>query len=364
MNAGIYIHVPYCVKKCDYCDFYSVSQTSTQKQYFSSVRQEMMSYLGKQIPVDSVFIGGGTPSVAYPEELYHVLETVREVFAVSDDCEITIELNPKTFDRKKLECYREAGVNRISMGLQSANPAELVKLGRIHTVQEFLTSYELLCEVGFSNINTDIMYGLPDSDRHTLEHTLNVLRTLSCEHISAYALTLEEHNVLFRRGYRFPTDDEVFEQYQMVCDAFSDYRHYEISNFAKKESRPCRHNLKYWNREPYLGFGAAAHSFYDGWRWANPSDISDYIVQTEEQRLPKEREQILASEEEAEKLMLYLRTDRGIYHSDFKEQFFQQNEPLFQRYLESGLMQRTVNGYRLTEEGFFVSNTIISSFCL
>lgn len=361
MKTGIYLHIPYCVKKCDYCDFYSVSDVSEQHRYFDAIKQEMKEYLEKNIAVDSVFLGGGTPSVADAKEIYKLLETVRNTFSLSLDTEITMELNPKTFDREKLRIYRDAGVNRISMGLQSANNDELAKLGRIHTAQEFLASYELLGEMGFSNRNIDIMYGLPDSTQKTLEHTLSFLQKLNPTHISAYALTLGDDSLLYKRGYVFPDDDGVYDQYRMVCEALSHYRHYEISNFVKKGEAPCRHNLKYWQRAPYLGFGAAAHSFYDDVRWFNPCNIAAYITSVAEHALPADRELISPQEAQAEELMLSLRIDRGVLFKHLPEGFFQSKYALLQQYEAGGYITITNEGFSLTESGFFVSNAIISS---
>ena len=361
-HAGIYLHIPYCVKKCDYCDFFSISDVSGQSLYFETMHREMEAYRGKNISVDSVFIGGGTPSVADAGEIARLLFWAREIFSFEPDTEITIELNPKTFDEEKLKIYREAGVNRISMGLQSANNDELKKLGRIHTVEEFLHSYELLCKMGFLNINTDVMYGLPDSSQKTLERTLSFLKTLDCQHISAYALTLAEDSKMYQRGYQFPDDDGVYEQYQLVCEMLGNYRHYEISNFVKMGKSPCRHNLKYWQRVPYLGFGAAAHSFYEDARWSNPANLEVYVKQIQMGEPASDWEKISLAEGQSERLMLALRLDKGITEADVPEGFFEKNKDFIERYLEAGYLLKTPLGYRLSEDGFFVSNALISSF--
>lgn len=322
----------------------------------------MEAYRGKRILVDSIYLGGGTPSVADAYEIFSLLDLAREVFLVAADAEITIELNPKTFDREALGIYRDAGVNRVSMGLQSANNEELSKLGRIHTAEEFLSAYQLLRTAGFDAVNTDIIYGLPDSSQQTLDRTLDFLLQLDCAHISAYALTLDEDSVLYRRGYAFPDDDGVYLQYRMVCDALSgSYRHYEISNFVKRGQEPCRHNMKYWTRAPYLGFGAAAHSFFDGCRWANPADIGQYLqtVQTNGSMLKKER--LSPADALAEQLMLALRTDRGILRQEFPASFFTKTKALLQQFLAAGYLMEKEDGFCLTEDGFFVSNRIISS---
>ncbi len=358
MKAGLYFHIPFCVKKCAYCDFYSVSDTTSQKAYFEAVHREMETYRGQNICVDSVFIGGGTPSVADEREIAALLETAGNVFSFASDTEITMELNPKTFDKKKLQTYRKAGVNRISMGLQSANDDELLKLGRIHTKEEFLKSYGLLREVGFSNLNTDVMYGLPDSTPETLERTLTFLTELDCEHISAYALTLSEDSVMLKQGYQFPDDDGAYEQYCLVCETLSGYRHYEISNFAKQSQNVCRHNLKYWNRVPYLGFGAAAHSFYGGKRFSNPASITEYISGD----VSKNYETISDADARFEEVMLALRTDQGVTTKQLPSSFWKQNRSLLEQYEKNGYLVIRSDGFHLSEKGFFVSNAIISSF--
>ena len=327
MKSGVYFHIPFCVKKCAYCDFYSVSDTASEKAYFEAMGKELEAYRGKNIAVDSVFIGGGTPSVAGENEIAKLLEQAREIFSFAPDTEITIELNPKTFDEHKLLVYREAGINRISMGLQSANNDELLKLGRIHTAEEFLASYRLLRKMKFEKINADIMYGLPDSSCETLERTLTFLKNLECEHISAYALTLGEDSALYRKGYVFPDDDGVYEQYSLVCEMLSGYRHYEISNFVKKGEEPCRHNLKYWTRAPYIGFGAAAHSFFDGKRFCNPASIAEYISGN----FTRNEEKISKEEAYFEELMLSLRTDAGVKFEKLPPSFLKQNKKTLNR---------------------------------
>ncbi len=359
--TGLYFHIPFCVKKCAYCDFYSVADTSLQKAYFEAMAKELEEYRGKNISVDSVFFGGGTPSVADANEIAALLTKARDIFSFAPDTEITIELNPKTFDEEKLRIYRDTGINRISMGLQSANDDELKKLGRIHTAEEFLASYMLLRKMGFSNINADIMYGLPDSSLQSLERTLTFLKSLDCEHISAYALTLSEDSSLYQKGYQFPDEDGVYEQYRLVCERLSHYRHYEISNFTKQKNEPCRHNLKYWTRAPYIGFGAAAHSFFDGKRFFNPASIVEYIDFVSKEDIVRDYEFICGQEAQFEELMLSLRTDLGVKAEKLPASFWADNKNLLEQYQKIGYLVITKEGIRLTEQGFFVSNAIISS---
>jgi oxygen-independent coproporphyrinogen-3 oxidase len=270
-----------------------------------------------------------------------------------------MELNPKTFDKESLLVYKKAGINRVSMGLQSANDDELEVLGRIHTYSEFLKSYHLLRELEFSNINIDIMFGLPNSTENSLQKTLEKLLGLNCEHISAYALTLSEKTPLYKLNYKYPDEDEIFGQYKLICQCLNQYRHYEISNFAKNV---CRHNLKYWNCEPYIGFGASAHSYFNHTRFSNVSDISLYIKGSAKEYLEKERKE----DELFDYIMLSLRLDTGINSEYIKNEynfdFVDNNKDKIENYIKLGLMIKTKTGYTLTNDGFFVSNTIISSF--
>lgn len=358
---GIYVHIPFCIKKCLYCDFYSVSDYELTEKYFEALKNEIRYFSEKngKISVDTVFFGGGTPSSVKAEYILDVIYEIRKNFILSEDAEITLEANPKTFDREKLILYREGGINRLSIGLQSADFRTLRTLGRIHTLQEFEASYFLAREEGFLNINIDMMYGLPCESRETLKKTLDKIKALKPEHISAYALTLSESSPLYALKLNYPDDDSVFENYMTICEELSDYRHYEISNFGKI---PCRHNLIYWNRDEYLGFGAAAASFYGGKRYVNKSDIKSYIKDFSE----KESIEII-NENDAlfEYIMLSLRTDGGISLLHIKEKYnfdlYLKNKAFIDLMIKNGYMKMQNDVISLTDKGFFVSNYIIST---
>ncbi len=357
--TGLYIHIPFCKAKCYYCDFYSVCDEKLQKEYFKKLQNEIRSY-GKygKIKADTIFFGGGTPT--YPDEKYiaGVLEEIYKVFDISKNAEITLEANPKTFSEEKLKCYRKNGVNRISMGLQSANDDELKKIGRIHTKDDFSKAYDMVRNAGFENVNVDIIYGLMDSSVDSLFKTAEYVKSLNTEHISAYALTISENTPIYSMDYSYPDDDGVYEQYKFLCSYFSDYRHYEISNFGKTV---CRHNFKYWDMSSYIGFGAAAYSFFDGRRYSNVSDISDYI---KNEATVFEIEKRNETDFLNEKIMLSLRTDIGLDTQDIKENYGYDIEKEKGAYIKllikNGYAKRTKNGFSLTDDGFFVSNSVIS----
>lgn len=359
--TGIYIHIPFCVKKCFYCDFYSVENHEIKTAYFDALKNEIESFSkdNKNIKVDTIFFGGGTPSCVNASYISDIVELIKKEFDVMKDAEITIEANPKTFDREKLEIYRNCGINRISIGLQSADDIQLKKLGRIHTADDFEKAYELVRNCGFDNVNIDIMYGLPDEKEKNLYDTMENVLSYNPEHISAYALTISENTPIYRMNYSYPDDDSVYSRYMMICDMLKDYRHYEVSNFGKKI---CRHNMKYWTLEDYIGFGTSASGYYNGMRYTNTSDISEYIKDTS-----KKDEIICVNDEDklTEYVMLSLRTDNGLSYKyildNFGFDFENKNFDFLKNLYKEGCIKLSNDGFSLTDKGFFVSNSIISS---
>lgn len=353
---GIYIHIPFCVKKCHYCDFYSITDYTIADKYFNTLKNEIRDFTHKngKLKIDTVFFGGGTPSSVDAEYIADILRVLKESFIIADNAEITLEANPKTFDEDKLLCYKESGINRLSVGLQSADCESLKNIGRIHSLAEFEKSYFLARSAGFSNINIDIMYGLPSETKETLKNTLKSVIEFNPEHISAYALTLSESVPMYKMGFLYPTEDEVFENYMMICEMLSGYRHYEISNFGKI---PCRHNMIYWSRDEYIGFGASASGFIGKKRYTNKSDIRAYINDFSK----KESVEILSSEDELfEYIMLGLRTDKGIN----KDIIYGRNKNFIDSMEKEGYLINDGKKVILTDKGFFVSNSIISSLII
>ena len=356
---GIYIHIPFCNKKCSYCNFYSgVVEAKRVAEYLKALIKEIKTWGGKICrPVNSVYIGGGTPSVL-GADIALVLNAVRDSFHLLKDSEITVELNPEKDCEEFLYSAYNFGANRLSIGLQSANDDELDLLGRRHKAKDAENTVLKARKIGFKNISLDIMLGLPDSNIKKLENSLLFLKDLNPEHISAYILKLEEKTALSKRyDLNFPDSDEISEQYLFMCKYLESigYSHYEISNFAKEDKESC-HNLKYWQCEEYLGIGPAAHSFLDGRRFFYPADMKEFI------NSPKTVFDSLGGEID-EYIMLNLRLKKGLsFDNLFKLYGFTLNEDLkkFINLLESkNLAQFKNNTLFLTDDGMLVSNTVI-----
>lgn len=294
----LYIHIPFCVKKCDYCDFLSFpADNRTQRRYVDALQKEITCY-GALYPdrkITTIFIGGGTPSWLDEEEIVRILHTVREAFEVERDAEITIECNPGTATAHKLVRYREAGINRISIGLQSAHNEELALLGRIHTWEQFLKTYDLARKAGFSNINVDLMSALPGQTLETFSDTLKKVLALKPEHLSVYSLMIEEGTPFYERYREDEKHREAGEPTELLPDEEQEYavtkltqrvlreagyHWYEVSNFAKP-GYECRHNIGYWKRADYLGVGLGAASLIDNVRYANVRDLEEYCKECE-----------------------------------------------------------------------------------
>lgn len=378
-ELSIYIHIPFCIRKCLYCDFLSFPVDSDKrKSYVNSLCREIMSATPdyQEYQVISVFFGGGTPSVLPAEELIRILDTVRAHYRLAPDAEITIEMNPGTADADKLRQYITAGMNRLSIGLQTADDQELARIGRIHDYKTFLTTYELARAAGFANINIDIMAALPGQSISSYEHTLHTVTSLGPEHISAYSLILEEGTPLYesKSEYLFPTEEEDREMYCLTKQylASHGYHRYEISNYAKK-GYECRHNKVYWQRGDYAGFGLGASSMVQNVRWKNPEDMSVYEAYVEKTAVRQENgqnvleKQVLTEKEQMEEYMfLGLRMMQGVDRRDFRRTFGQRIEEIYGGPLEhlyrQGLLVREDDHIRLTDLGIDVSNHVLSQF--
>ena len=356
---GVYVHIPFCQKKCNYCDFYSITDFSDAKKYTDAVISEIREFYQNNDEIaDTIYFGGGTPTAIEPEFIGKILSEIK----AAKNAEITIEANPKTFDSLQLMQYKKYGINRVSMGLQSAIDDELKLLGRIHSFADFLNSFEMLRNAGFHNINSDIMYGLPYSTEKTLEKTLSELVRLKCEHISAYALTLSKNTPLYKMDYKYPDDDEVFSQYELVNHMLNGYIHYEISNYASSDGKKSQHNMKYWTNKPYIGFGAGAHSYFGDKRWEIISDKEKYIAERK-----KENIQIIGKNDRYfEYIMLNLRLKEGIDLKYIKDEFdidiLEKYKNQIEKNMKFGYLIHENETIFLTEKGFFVSNSIISNF--
>ena len=365
-RTGIYVHIPFCKRKCNYCDFCSFAETKEEREaYIKALISEIYEYGGGEICADTVFFGGGTPSLLTPEEFSRISDALRESFVISENAEFTVECNPKTLTPQKLAAYKRARVNRLSIGLQSANEAELKTLGRIHSFEDFLSSYEMARAAGFDNISLDLMYGLPGQTAESFEKTLESVIALSPEHISAYGLIVEPGTLFFekRDELLFPSEDEECDMYSLACKKLSEagYSHYEISNYAKP-GKACLHNLKYWKNLEYIGLGLAAHSYFDGKRYSNTADMAKYLSLNFEKQRAYDRER--ESLDPFEYAMLALRLSEGLsldeYKSLFSESFLDGKERLIERFIKEGLMGTFENRLFFTEKGFYLSNSILS----
>ncbi|MBQ5588181.1 MAG: oxygen-independent coproporphyrinogen III oxidase [Selenomonadales bacterium] len=375
MKLGIYIHIPFCKQKCYYCDFPSYAgKEACQDAYLDAllfeIRKEGRAYQDRI--VDTVFFGGGTPSVLPKEALPRIIAALRESFTLADDAEVSAEANPGTVDKEKLTAWREAGIDRISFGVQSFHDSLLRNIGRIHTAEQATDAIKLAREAGFDNINLDLIYGLPSQTVAMLEDDVKRAVSLGIEHISVYGLIVEEDTVLEAMvdegKVTLPSDEDEEAMYDHVTTHLEDigYLRYEISNYAR-DGKVCRHNLKYWQFAEYLGLGSAAHSFVAGKRFANERSIDDYIRRMTEEgtaRLDDEAETI--EELRGEYVFLALRTTEGIDTEDFQKtfgmDFFVQYGDIINRMMTQGLLMRDGRYVRLTKLGMKYGNRVFAQF--
>ena len=349
---GLYIHIPFCLKKCNYCDFYSVSANEDIKRdYVKALIREIKQWgdsLGR--PIDTVYFGGGTPSLL-AEFLPDIMNAVKSSFTLCEDAEITMEINPADNCREILSFALKSGVNRLSIGAQSGDDNELKVLGRRHTAKQTVETVRLARELGFENISLDIMLALPNSNEKTLEKSLKFITGLEPEHISAYILKVEE-NTPFNKLYdrlHLPDEDGAADQYLQMCQYLENagYSHYEISNFAKR-GKESRHNLKYWKLEDYLGIGPSAHSFLDGKRFFYNRNLNEFIKGASP--LPDGE-----GGNEGERVMLALRLSEGLKIS--------LTPPLAKKcdlLSKCGLLNMKDGFISLTDKGMLLSNSIIT----
>lgn len=370
----LYLHMPFCVRKCAYCDFLSFpTDQETQNLYTRRLREDIDA-MGKKygdIPVDTIFIGGGTPSVPDSALIVGIMERVRKAFHVAEGAEISMEANPGTVTREKLTDYRRVGINRLSFGLQSANDRELKLLGRIHTWAEFLESFHLARECGFTNINIDLMSALPGQTRESWKDTLKRVTDLNPEHISAYSLIIED-GTPFGEKYGseegrklLPDEDSEREMYHETKRFLRDcgYERYEISNYAKP-GRACRHNIGYWTGLPYLGLGLGASSYMDGCRFAVNSDMKQYLE--EKPGMFTDVEKLTKKDMEEEFFYVGLRMTAGVSLPEFERRFGVSAKDVYPGLMEMFVEEKAAvfqgDRFVLTDYGLDVSNYIMAQF--
>ena len=379
-NLELYLHIPFCVKKCNYCDFFSASGTpKEQADYVSAMIQEIQSYqeLSGEYEVQTIFLGGGTPSLLTPEQIEKIFTTIYHIFSVNENAEITMEMNPGTVAIEKLRAMKAAGVNRLSIGLQSAQNEELKMLGRIHTYEEFLETWKLTEQAGFKNRNIDLMSALPGQTMESYKDTLSKVLALEPEHISAYSLILEEGTVFYdwyekgkldRGAWKLPSEEEEYAMGELTIQRLAEagMHRYEISNYAKS-GKECRHNLGYWDRVEYLGIGAGSSSLIKGERFDHIRDRKAYIEKIRNGESILIDREILSVESQMEEFMyLGLRKIEGVSRTDFQNYFGKNVDDVYGEILdkleEEQLLEFSGDRIRLTHRGMDVSNCVLAEF--
>ena len=378
-KVGIYVHIPFCKQKCKYCDFVSFQcMEDKEEEYFSCLIEEIVDkskeLKNDKISVDTIYIGGGTPSIVKTGYVQGIINTIFDNYKVEKNAEITIEVNPGTVDEEKMRKYYETGINRISIGLQSANDKLLNMLGRIHTYSEFEKAYCYARKAGFKNINVDLMIGLPNQTMDDVKESLQRIIKKSPEHISVYSLIVEENTKMYdlieTGKLQLPNEELEREMYWKVKEILESngYEHYEISNFSKPGYQ-SKHNSNCWKQHDYLGFGLAAHSYYDGMRYSNIDNLKQYIDNMKN----KEAVYNIVFHEKQSKedmmkefMLLGLRKIDGVKISDFKEKFVDNPLYIFRNELNKlsceELIEVNENEIKLTDKGLDLANVVWSEF--
>ena len=368
-RLGIYIHIPFCVRKCDYCDFYSVpGRDGRMDEYLHALEVHIAESApqAELYTVNTIYFGGGTPTFFGAERLARLLQIVRKQFNVSKDCEITVECNPDSADQDTLLTLKKAGVNRLSMGVQSAQDKELEEIGRVHSFAQATQAFQCARDAGFDNISLDLIYGLPDQTMESWKESVEALLKLNPEHLSCYGLKLEQGTPLYERREQeqMADDDTQADMYLWMVERLKNagYGQYEISNFARP-GRQSRHNLKYWMGEEYIGFGPSAHSYFGQQRYSFVRDLDAYVKGVlYNGKILDESTRINRREMGKEYLMLRMRTIWGVEENEYRERFYLNFRPLeerFREYESYGWAECTEGRWHFTPSGFLLSNPLI-----
>jgi oxygen-independent coproporphyrinogen-3 oxidase len=373
-KLGIYVHIPFCVKKCGYCDFYSVKwDEESEDKYIHSAINEIESYseLSNKYVVDSIYMGGGTPSIINPKNLEKIISTIRNIFTIEENSEISMEANPNSLS-ENLKTYREIGINRLSIGIQSLNDNILKRIGRIHNSKEALQAIDRAIGFGFENINADVMFNIPGQTVDDINDTISKLVTKEIKHISFYSLKLEEGTPMYllKKDKKIIMPEEDLERKMYYAGRNIMEKHglmqYEISNFAMK-GYECRHNLKYWKQEEYIGIGPSAHSFLGNVRFSNPSELTEYISSGESGVFERNTlEEMDVNDIIFEYIMLRLRLTEGLKFADFKNKFSIDFKEAYKEQIkhltENNLIELDGDVIRLSKRGMDLSNYVFSQF--
>lgn len=399
----IYVHIPFCAKKCAYCDFLSFpGNMRMRREYTDKLLEEIriQSSFVREYQIDTIFLGGGTPSILDAADITAIMGALKEHYDIAPDAEVTIEVNPGTVKMEGLAAYREAGINRVSMGLQSADDTELRYLGRIHTYDEFLKSFQRVRMAGFTNVNVDLISAIPGQTPESWRNTLKKTAMLKPEHISAYSLIVEDGTPFARRELKLPGEDEEYQMYEDTADILKRYgfEQYEISNYAKN-GYECRHNIGYWKRTEYLGLGLGSASLVDEelwkclcgeetsgsseregmdgteycspeqreYRFCNTRNLQEYLESSRNPRIIRRDVAALSEKEQQEEFMfLGLRMTKGISVQEFRGRFGKEIEEIYgkvlKKYEAMGFLEESGGFWRFTRKGIHVSNHILSDF--
>ena len=399
----IYVHIPFCAKKCAYCDFLSFpGNMRMRREYTDKLLEEIriQSSFVREYQIDTIFLGGGTPSILDAADITAIMGALKEHYDIAPDAEVTIEVNPGTVKMEGLAAYREAGINRVSMGLQSADDTELRYLGRIHTYDEFLKSFQRVRMAGFTNVNVDLISAIPGQTPESWRNTLKKTAMLKPEHISAYSLIVEAGTPFAQRELKLPGEDEEYQMYEDTADILKRYgfEQYEISNYAKN-GYECRHNIGYWKRTEYLGLGLGAASLVDEelwkclcgeetsgsseregmdgteycsleqreYRFCNTRNLQEYLENSRKPRIIRRDVAALSEKEQQEEFMfLGLRMTKGISVQEFRGRFGKEIEEIYgkvlKKYEAMGFLEESGGFWRFTRKGIHVSNHILSDF--
>ena len=374
-TIGLYIHIPFCKQKCLYCDFPSWAGKESMMQGYvdaltTEIRKRATEYTDKKVV--SVFFGGGTPTTLSIPMLEQLMAAVFECWDIAEDAEITTEANPGTLDREMADALKKMGFNRLSMGVQAWQNSLLKSLGRIHTIESFQENFKAVREAGFENVNTDLMFALPEQTMADWQETVQNMVAMDPEHISAYSLIIEEGTPFYDRyekGELKPAEENLDrEMYRWVVEYLAEngYEQYEISNFAKKDRQSC-HNRIYWQAEEYLGMGLGSHSYMNGERFHNIYDLQDYIRADGDVSLLKEEVEVISREDAlAEFMFLGLRLTEGVTFARFEERFGEEMKNIYgsqiKKLVKDGLLTEDGKGIRLTERGTDISNVVFEEF--
>lgn len=378
-ELGIYIHIPFCKQKCYYCDFVSyVDTVERMNKYIEKLKEEIINEKNiyqNDYNVTTIYIGGGTPSILEKEHIKDILDILKEQLKNNktkfQDIEITIEVNPGTAKEEKLKQYKESGINRLSIGLQSTNDNLLKEIGRIHNYQDFLTTYNMAKKIGFENINIDLIIGLPNQTIKDLKNAIQEIKRLNPNHVSIYSLIVEEgtkiEQLLDQKILELPDEDLERKMYWYVKNSLEllGYNHYEISNFAKPR-KESKHNLNCWEQKEYKGLGLAAHSYINGIRYGNTNNLKEYIETTNFQKIKNIEEEQTLEDRKKEYMLLGLRKIQGVSISKFKEKYIENPLYLFRNELkklvDEGLIKIDLDTIKLTNKGLNLANIVWEEF--